>query len=393
MPFAMYPGDYRTTEHPNYPTLLSRIVENLSRLMRSRGARTLSAMSIAFALLVWALRDMSPAAVWSAVEKAEYAWLGLGLITFLASYSVRAQRWGTLLRAHCDPGSFGIRHSAVFVGFAGNNLLPAHAGELVRATLLHRLGGVPFGAALGSIVAERMLDMIIVLLFLLAPFLGEIVSETAGGTLGALHLGSAVSAIAVLCLALFVAASWPQSIAVLAGRGAKVVGLSAFTPRIEAGVRGLLSGLAAFRNPIRTLIALLETVCIWCLTAITYWSGMVSFGISSPGATGALFVQSVAALGFAIPSSPGSFGPFEAATRFALAQYYIPTDTIVAYTLTLHFLMYSSVTAIGLGFVSRLGLSWGDLFQGPHASHEMPSGHVAVLRGSLRNVAKSDYGL
>jgi uncharacterized membrane protein YbhN (UPF0104 family) len=237
-----------------------------------------------------------------------------------------------------------------------------------------------------------MLDMIIVLLFLLAPLLGGIVSETAGGTLGALHLGSAVSAIAVLCLALFVAASWPQSIVVLAGRGTKVVGLSAFTPRIEAGVRALLSGLAAFQNPKRTLIALVETICIWTLTATTYWSGMAAFGISSPGATGALFVQSLAALGFAIPSSPGSFGPFEAATRFALAQYYIPTNTIVAYTLTLHFLMYSSVTAIGLGFVARLGLSWGDLFQRPQPSHAMPSGHGAVLRGSLQNGTKSDLG-
>jgi len=111
---------------------------------------------------------------------------------------------------------------------------------------------------------------------------------------------------------------------------------------------------------------------MWGLLATTYWAGMHAFGITSPGVTGVLFVQSVAALGIAIPISPGYVGPFEAAVRFALGAYAIPTDTIVAYALTLHVLMVTSLITIGLGLTVRLGLSeadftpWNSLPSTPH---------------------------
>ena len=100
---------------------------------------------------------------------------------------------------------------------------------------------------------------------------------------------------------------------------------------------------------------------MWALIATAYWLSMFSFGITSPGVTGALFVLSIAAVGIAIPSSPGNFGPFEAAFRLALGVYAIPPETIAAYALTLHFLMYASVTTIGMIFAMRLGLKWSEL--------------------------------
>lgn len=333
----------------------------LSHLLHSRVVHAFCGLAFAVALLSWALHGMSPLAVWHAVKQAQFEWLGLGLITFLASYSVRAWRWGTLLKAHCDPGRFGIRHSAVFIGFAGNNLLPAHAGEIVRAALLHRLGGVPLGVALGSILAERVLDIVIVLLFLLVPFLPGAPNQASHGILGVPHLGWIASAILLVCAVIFAAACRPHWIEQLAERGSRAIGLGRLVPRFVAYVRPLLSGLAGLRNPRLAIVALAESLCIWALTGFTFWSGMVAFGIATSGLSGALFVQSVAALGFAIPSSPGSFGPFEAATRLALTLYAIPTDTIVAYTLALHFLMYFSLIAIGLGFAARLGLSWRQL--------------------------------
>src|SRR2546427_7459594 len=152
-----------------------------------RRVRLLCGLAVTLALLAWALRGVSPALVWSAMQSSHVAWLGLALISFLASLSVRARRWGTLLGVDRDPGPFRIRPSAVFIGFAGNCVLPAHAGEIARAVVLHRFARIPLGTAFGSIVAERFLDVIVVLLFLLTPLLT--VDQLGRVDLGTLRLG------------------------------------------------------------------------------------------------------------------------------------------------------------------------------------------------------------
>ena len=55
----------------------------------------LCGLALTLALLAWALRGVSPAFVWSAMQSAHVAWLGLALISFLASLSLRARRWGS----------------------------------------------------------------------------------------------------------------------------------------------------------------------------------------------------------------------------------------------------------------------------------------------------------
>lgn len=326
---------------------------------------------ITISLLAWALRGTSPMSVVQAIQQAKAEWLGLGLGTFLASFSVRAVRWGTLLGAHRHPGGFGIRQSAIFIGFAGNCLLPANAGEVIRSFVLHRFGRVPLGAALGSIFAERLLDAVIAFLFLLTPLLPVTQSHHAG--LGSLPLGWIGGVLVVVCAAFLVAARWPDEIAQFAGRVSRLIGLGRWTHQIVATLRAVLSGLDALQYPRRGITAVIQTVCIWSLTGITYWSVMIAFGITSPGVIGALFVQSVASLAIALPSSPGYFGPFEAAIRFALQVYAIPPDTIVAYAIALRILMYVSLTTIGLAIAMRLGLSWKDFIPQPPTSSALPS--------------------
>jgi len=326
--------------------------------------RLLCGLALTLALLAWALRGVSPALVWSAMQSCHVLWLGLALISFLASLSLRARRWGTLLGVHRDPGPFRIRHSAVFIGFAGNCVLPAHAGEIARAVVLHRFARIPLGAALGSIVAERFLDVIVVLLFLLTPLLT--VEQLGRVDLGALRLGWITAAALVLaCGALLVAIRAPASVAQFAGGLARALRLGRFAPRIVISTHALLSGLDALRNPQRSFTAMAESVCMWGLVTFTYWAAMLAFDITSPGVTGALFVGAVATLGIAIPSSPGYFGPFEAGLRFALGVYDVPPDIIVAYALTLRLLIFVGLTTIGLVMAVRLGLSWTDLAAQP----------------------------
>jgi len=216
------------------------------------------------------------------------------------------------------------------------------------------------GAALGSIVAERFLDVIVVLLFLLTPLLT--VEQLGRVDLGALRLGwIAAGALVLVCGALLVAIRSPASVAQFVGGLARALRLGRFAPRIVLNMHALLSGLDALRNPRRTITAMAESVCMWGLVISTYWAAMLAFDITSPGVTGALFVGAVATLGIAIPSSPGYVGPFEAGLRFALGVYDVPPDIIVAYALALRLLIFVGLTTIGLVMAVRLGLSWTDL--------------------------------
>lgn len=315
-------------------------------------------LTTTIAFLVWALRGVSPAVVVQAVQQSQGEWLLLGLITFIASFSIRARRWGTLLGAHRHPGPFKIRQSAVFIGFAGNAILPAHAGEVVRSLILHRFGGVPLGAALGSIFAERLLDAVVAFLLLSIALL----AVTQGGNpgFGSLPIGWIALVLAIACATFLGAARWPDAIAQFLGKTSRAVGLGRWSPRIEAIVRGLLSGLEALRYPQRGITAAIESFCIWGMTGMTYWFCMLAFGITTPGPMGALLVQGIVALAIAIPSSPGYLGPFEAAIRLGLGLYAIPPDAIVAFAITLRILMFFSLTAIGFFLATRLGLSWHD---------------------------------
>jgi len=73
-------------------------------------------------------------------------------------------RWNLILRSQ---GRYSLRQSgpAMMIGFAGNNVLPAHLGELVRAVVFARQSSVPAAAVFMTLVVERILDVLAILLF------------------------------------------------------------------------------------------------------------------------------------------------------------------------------------------------------------------------------------
>jgi uncharacterized protein (TIRG00374 family) len=306
-------------------------------------------------LLGWALRDISLVAVGKIIQGARLEWLLFSLLVYLSSYWVRAWRWGTLLRAYCTPGRFGIRCSATFIGLGANYILPAHAGEALRAAIVNRFSGVPLVVALGSVFAERLLDITIVFLLLAISFwLNPSLIQNEPATLPLIWIGAGL---AFICFTLWIAAGFTEKITRLVGMVSRVIGLGRFQARIVASITDLLGGLGVLRQPKRLLAALTQTFLIWGLTGLTYWLGLVAFEIETPGFVGALFVQSCTALAIALPSSPGYIGPFEAAIRFALGLYGVSVNTAIAYAIALRVLMFVTIPLIGLAIAVKLGLS------------------------------------
>ncbi|NIP87501.1 MAG: hypothetical protein GWO21_00180, partial [Gammaproteobacteria bacterium] len=83
------------------------------------------------------------------------------------TFVMRAFRWRVLLLPALAESSFRSRFSAVCIGFAGNNLLPARLGEFARVAAFSRMEPIGLGATFASLVLERLFDALILVGFLL----------------------------------------------------------------------------------------------------------------------------------------------------------------------------------------------------------------------------------
>src|SRR5688572_28422689 len=100
-----------------------------------------------------------------ASARADLIWLTIGLTAL--TYVVRAERWKYLL-VPLGPTRFRTVFRTTVVGFAASAVLPARAGEVIRPYLLARQEGLKATAAIATILVERILDLVAVLLLLLA---------------------------------------------------------------------------------------------------------------------------------------------------------------------------------------------------------------------------------
>jgi uncharacterized protein (TIRG00374 family) len=130
---------------------------------------------------------------------------------------------------------------------------------------------------------------------------------------------------------------------------------------IAAMFRSFVEGLGAMRSPRLVVAGLVWSLTHWLWGALALYIGMLAFGITEPGFLGAVFLQGVMAFIVSVPSSPGFFGLFEASARIALSPFGVPAGLALSYALAFHITTFTPVTILGLFYLGRLGLSWGEV--------------------------------
>ena len=104
--------------------------------------------------------------------KADYFYVFLSLVVSLFGYWSRAYRWKFALQHLGYQTKFHNDFMTVCVSYLVNLTIP-RSGEISRAALLKKYEKVPFDKAFGTIVAERVVDMIIFLLFVIVGFVSQ----------------------------------------------------------------------------------------------------------------------------------------------------------------------------------------------------------------------------
>jgi glycosyltransferase 2 family protein len=323
--------------------------------------RSIIGIALSAVLLWWTLRDVSLAVVWGELSRSS-------LPLFLASaacatliFPLRARRWKTILEPVAPNQPFGALWRSTAVGMMANNVLPARAGEIVRAYALTRQTGVPFATSIASLAVDRLFDMIVLLLLAVTAFIDPAFpreARVAGQSLGSLAQGS-VLIVLVLLAGLYALAFFPSKLVRIFELFARRV-----SPTIEERGRIALmrfsEGLIVLRTPGRFTAVLGWTIAHWLLNAFAFWLGFKAVGIDLPYSA-ALFLQTLIAVGVALPSAPGFFGVFEKLSTIGLAVYSVPAALATSWAIGFHILSFIPITVIGAWYFSRLGLHMKDI--------------------------------
>ncbi len=327
--------------------------------MRSR-VRTVLICLLTIGLLAFFLRNADMAGVWAETRRARTDLLVLALIVTALTYVLRALRWQYLL-APIGPTHFANAFRTTVIGFAASFLLPARAGEVIRPYLLARKENLSATAAFATIILERLLDLITVLL-LFGVFVALIPGSGVSGdptAFARVKLGGQLAALAALTGLglLFVLAGHPERMGRWALRVERV--LPARLARAVASfVESFAQGLAVMRQPLRLLVALAWSFPIWLSIAAGIWLTSLAFHITFPFA-GTFLVTMLLVVGVAMPT-PGAIGGFHAAYQIAVQTFFgAPDDRAVGAAIVLHAISFVPVTILGIVFMAREGLTLG----------------------------------
>ena len=299
------------------------------------------------------LRRMHLDQVWLALRTARYWWIIPGVAVYFFAVWARTWRWHYLLRPIL-PIPLTRLFPVVCIGYMGNNVYPARAGEVIRAYVLKRNEAVSISASLATIVVERIFDGVVMLLFVffslpLVPMQNWLRQVVIFASL--LFFGA-------LAIFFVIAASPQRSQAVYNWLIERLLPV-----RFREQARGLLDrfmeGLHCLRSSKDVLMIFVTSLVIWLAETVKYWFVMHGFGFSVPFYV-LMLMNGVVNLATTIPSSPGYVGTFDAPGIAVLAAYGVNYEVATAYTLVLHAALWFPITALGGYYMWRESVSWAE---------------------------------
>jgi uncharacterized protein (TIRG00374 family) len=266
--------------------------------------RTAVSFAIGFGLLVFLLTraEVDVAGIWERIRMANPLLLLLGLLVYYLVFPVRALRWRRLLRNAGFRGRHGVRLPSVwglseiiFLSWFANCVVPAKLGDLYRAYLLRANAGVSFSQTMGTVLAERIIDLLALFSLMVAA--------------ASLAFGQALPAEVVLLMQLGLGLAVIVLIGLLAMRNLRPVLLGVLPRRLHAQYRRFEDGtLHSFRT-LPSVVALTGLAWVGEITRLTLVTS--ALGVTGVAPSVLVFVALAAALATTLPVTPAGLGVAE----------------------------------------------------------------------------------
>jgi uncharacterized protein (TIRG00374 family) len=320
-----------------------------------RGTRVAIGMVISAVALYLAL---PPRDEWSAVRDAfaRVRYLYVLPLAGLTAYSifVRCQRWRLLLRPIRQVPLLPL-FSATCIGFFCNMVLPLRVGEVVRPVLLGRRTGTPISSVLGTVLLERLLDMVTILMLLGVVVAVVPVPESirrSGLVFVALGIGGVVTVLALQRRS-------PLALRLVAGVLARLP--APIRARADAALHGFIDGLQSIGGGAALLRIVAYSFYLWAVIAAVFAVGFVACGLSVPLVMGGLALVTVVAGAVSVPSAPGFIGTYQAGCVVALALFGIGRAEAIPYSIVVWAAGWLTQIVLGVVFLLRENISFRDI--------------------------------
>ena len=281
--------------------------------------------------LVWySLSKVSIGTLLQYFKDANYWWIALGLFFGILSHLSRAYRWKFLLEPLGYKPDFGNSTMAVLVAYLVNYAVP-RAGEVSRAAVMTNYENIPFEKGFGTIVAERIADVIMMLLiititlFVQFDFIYELLTKNFDPT----KIGILLS---ILILGGFIFTRYVK-------KAKSGVGL-----KIKNFVSGLVEGVTSIFKMKHKWAFIFHTVFIWLMYVMMFWATIPAIeGLQVP--FGGVLIGFIAG-GFSIAATNGGVGLYPVAVAGALALFGVPEEPATAFG----WIMWTAQTAMIIVF-------------------------------------------
>src|SRR3984885_3137538 len=324
------------------------------RSKRTSHIFTAVTLVLSVACLAWALQGISWSELWEDIRELDWRWVTIAAVADILIYVVQGWRWGLLLRP-VTPVSPWASVGAIFVGLFANEVLPLHAGELIRCFLMARWSKIPISVTMASALIERIFDGVLLIagLFLSVRYIRHFpLSRSHARAIEIITTGSiSLAVLIVLGAALLAVAMYWREQTLDALLDARLFSWAHVF--IEDLHRIGHSRYLYFSGAVSLLYLLLQIVPIYAI--------MQAYGFDGISWAEAGVLMVLLRLGGVLPQAPGNIGLFQVVSTLVLTLFGAP----VAMARRFAFILFAVVTIplLLVGFVALIasGAKMGDI--------------------------------
>ena len=346
-------------------------------------------VSAAFlAVFIWLFVDFDT--ISDVLTEANYLYVAPSLAFYFVAVWFRSERWKFLLRPLIGVPQKSI-YSVVVVGYMANNLIPVRIGEVVRSYYLSLRESCSAPAAFGTVAVERATDVLALLFFLAAAgLMGTVGVERAVGDISSDVPGGAAM-LAMVALLPFLSVFGAILVISTASRTTVLGWIDRFMFMLGRGLRDrllgiadrLIEGLTVVSSPSDMAKVFAWSIPVWASEATMYYLIAIGFDLrpifdSQVEFIAAILVFTAAAnLAGVLPSTAGSWGPFDFFGAAALVALGIGQEVAAAYALTVHVVLWLPPTVVGAVLLVMDGNSLSGLMKGAKESDQPIAGDIS----------------
>ncbi len=314
-----------------------------------RSFRFWAAVAVGVLLIALFLLATDPSEIAEAFGDANYWYVAPAVVVLFLSFWLRCYRWSVLMRpvAAITPRRL---FAYSIIGYMANNLIPARAGELIRAYVLGERERVSTMGALGAIAVERLFDGCVLVLMLLTA---GAVAGLGDGRLQAIAIASAalfsVALVVFYWFTLREERTYRAADFILARLPASV------GERLSPHLRSLIGALRSVHDWRSFLLVVFFSILGWTVEAGAYAIVGLAFDIKVSFAHYVLLLAA-ANLAIIIPTFFGGAGPFEWAAKLVMVNAGVAGGLAAAYAIVAHAVVVAPATVVGLILLWTFGI-------------------------------------